>query len=519
MTTGYRRYVQPGHPVVQRIFGDRRPQRRDALATAVEVLGAEPFEYRPYRGMLEFDDLERALAEGRPRIWLNCLTYCCLAVSWLRKLGLGSREVFVAIGESHLLTAEARNDLHAWVLVVRPGDDGGLESVEPILADITVTRAEELEDAYRVHGLFNDHFLHVVPAERRRALTGVRRGHPLQPYLYGRYSPEISGILGEPGFRPLLAAVFAGEGTTEELRPLAQRAVDAQLLADLDPPTPGERLVTVSKDRETAFLELAQPWLDRYLGLCLKGARDLERAYGELAVARHHPWEAVCHTLVAGFLMDLAIGHQLALGDEVRENHSSAVVWAFEWISADNAFGVQWLPAGRPGSGYGQLWHRTTNRRPLRLGRAAIQRLLDHAGDGPAEEDAKTDLWLRYQKLLRGSPEPRPVPPYFSPEDAGRLVPLLMEAGRRLVEEAVAPCLAAAAEDPVWGPIADLPGSSHAGVRLLLEYATDRLVDAGGLAPFPATGTAGPEWGRWLWEEPEAGDGFLGTIHRSLVEG
>lgn len=109
-------------------------------------------------------------------------------------------------------------------------------------------------------------------------------------------------------------------------------------------------------------------------------------------------------------------------------------------------------------------------------------------------------LYLRFAKLLRGS---EIIIPTFLPDDTERMLAALGPSASRIVEQALLPAIEEVKRLPSWGEVDRSESYRHAAVRLLLEYATDRVVDAGLLAPFPEGVGVASTWGTWLWIEPD----------------
>jgi hypothetical protein len=326
----------------------------------------------------------------------------------------------------------------------------------------------------------------------------------LRLYLYGRADVELWSLLEGAELQNVVGDHLAGrEARSDGAGTVPDAALIRGLLADDGGCyVPGARMVLVPAGPEREVRQLMEPLLDRYAEVAAAVIPRLRRAYEATAAAYRFTWEQVSHALVAGMLLDLAVGSELWRSGWIRRQHWETAVWAFERVSAANAFGVRWVgdTAGR--CGFAQLWHRDVKRPNLRLDEgmvALLGRLA--AGNRPTAAPPKSLLYLRYVKLLEQQDrELRLAVPAFDAGDFDRLLVPMVAGARSLVAEAVAPALERAMAHSWWGRQGDQGSHCHAAVRLMLEYGIDRVIAEGLLAPFPR-GAAEPAWGRWVWVE------------------
>ena len=491
----YRHFIDRAHPIVEAVFGPPPADRAHALAHALERLDRRSVYVPGPPGRRPFDDLFTALTPA-DRLPLNCLNWCCLLVSHLRAGGIRAEDVFAAVITARGMRLDC-NVVHAGVLV--RGSAREWIWIDPAHPDPARLSGAELMARYVFAVVFNDRELYVRDGDKHRVLAGPC-GRGTRVYLYGRADGRLRSLIRAPAFLravPDLCARGTIDGDRID-RETAEAAASAELLAPHGGGCrAGRRLVLVSAAAEAAVRDIAEPALDRYLEIVASGIGALRQAFADTAAGRVFEWNQVAHTIVPAMLMDLSVGQHLGLHDEVTERHGDAVVWAFEHVSADNGYGVVWTAdPDRPG-GFGQVWHRTVARDPMRLAPRMAAALGRMAAGEPIDEP-KALLYLTHLGLVRRAAVAVPV---FDASDAGRLMAPINTLAAKLVADALRPALARVADHPAWSPAAT-PQSTHAAVRLLLEYAIDRVVYAGVVPPFPAGGDAPLAWGRWVWIEP-----------------
>lgn len=339
-------------------------------------------------------------------------------------------------------------------------------------------------------------------------------------YLFGDRDPEIASLMDNPEFRSLVGPLFstARPAVPDDTPVCLDAAVDRELLtSDGGSYGAGPRLVPVPALAERELPERLRPVLARYVEIAGDMAVELRALFAETSAAERFAWPQVSHSLVAGMFLDLAMGRELIRSGQVSLRPAGGtVVWAFEGLSAGNAFGVQWAPASRPRAGFAQLWSRRARRPPLRLGTAVVEALWRSALGEAAAGTPEERLYLRHLKLARkagGSLEVQV--PAFGPSDAERLLPLLDHGARQLVADAIVPALALVGEHPWWSERIHEEAYRHAAVRLILEYGIDRVIASGGIEAFPQGPDLQPAWGRWVWVEA---DGPLSLVPDNAVE-
>jgi hypothetical protein len=499
---GYRRYVQPGHPVLGRIFPPAAPREEALVGEGARALAAFPYE--PFLGFVPFEDVAGALGRGGVR--LNCLTSACLLASFLRTSGFSPSEVFVLIGDDR---DHPRNSLHAWVGVLRGG--GEVLWTDPASLRPVPRPAEEVLARIRCHVLFNDMRLEFLDAAKRRWLTGGEYRSGLRTYCYGTVPPGLTGLLGQGGaFARRLESLFrcGPEGTDAEAQEDEASERLGLLVRAGSRWRPGPRLILVPKEQDAELRSLVDVCLDRHVSVLRQALPRLQQAWQRTA-ARHDAWPDVWHTVVAGILMDVAVGAH------TRPYLPPSTDWllcAFENMTAGHPFGVQYSPNLGGGFGFGQLWH-PYSQRP-RIPEPSLRALAALASEGRSTPPELMRL-ARLQLVRREGSAVRPTVPVL--EEADPLAEPVHDAAARIAEEVYGPALAAAARHPWWRRVDGHPGVRFAALRLLLEYATDRALDAGVLPPFPMV-VPGPGWGRWLWRgdawrrfEPQAAAAAKGT--------
>lgn len=343
--------------------------------------------------------------------------------------------------------------------------------------------------------------------------------------LYGDKTPGIAALLASSELRQLIAPLLRAEAAESPLprTETFESAVEEGLLAASGKSyRPGDKLVVIPAHAERDLPALMGSALTRYAEIASDAASELHRITADLEVGRHNEWSGLSHPVVAGLMLDLAVGDVLLTDDQIqREPVGGTVVWAFEQISGKNSFGVQWWPAEGDRAMFAQLWHRTVPRGDLRLSPQLVDCLLQEAGlttaDSPAAAHGKHRLYLRHLGFLKPSQNGTKLPfPVFGQSETRELLPTLSTAGRRLVEEGVKPALDVLVDHPWWGSRVENDAYRHAAVRLILEYGVDRALETGALPPFPATENEPPVWGRWLWQEPgDAGTSLIPSSHTS----
>ena len=430
----------------------------------------------------------------------------CVLVSCLRAAGVPSGDVFAAVGtRRRTLKVDALEQPHAWAAV---RVDGGLLWIDPADLEARLKTGEDLLASYHLFVLFSDQALAFGEREKQELLHGPE----VQPrlYLFGRMDADLWALARSPQvmalFRQLLrAGRAAGEPAAAAVY---SRAVARGLLLrdGSEGFAPGPGVVLVPAPAEAQLLRLVEPLLETYLGIVSETVPDLRRAWAASGAAGGFEWPEVAHAVVAGLFIDLAVGRRLEIARQVREEQGASALWIFETVSADNAFGVQWLRHdGQPDVFY-QLWHRRTPRRPPTFDPRTVGLMARLARGEGAGSSVRELLLLRHFQLVAGMPgePPRLRIPAFGPRDDELLRKPLQTGARRIVSEVIEPAFELAAGHPWWRRTASESPYRHAVVRLLLEYITDRALGARLLPPFPATGEDRPGWGQWLALEPAA---------------
>lgn len=498
----YRHFIDRAHPVVEELFGSAPADRAHVLAHGLERLARRSIYVPGPPGRRAFDDLRSALTHA-DRLPINCLNWSCLLVSYLRACGLHPDDVFSAVVTARG-TRLACNVVHAGVLV-RDAAQGWLW-IDPARPGPARQSAGDLASRYAFAVIFNDREVFFQDADKRRLLSGARR-RGVRLYVYGRADASLRALIRTPAFTRIVPDLCAGRAIDGDAtdQATAEAATRVELLARAGAHyEAGRRLLPVSAAAEATVRDMVEPALDRYAAIVASGIGALRRAYAGTAAARRFEWDQVAHTVVAGMLMDVAVGRHLHLPDEVIERHGDAVVWAFEHVSADNAYGVVWTADPARAGGFGQLWHCTVDRTPMRLAPHIAAVLGQAAAGEPLVGGEKALLYLSHLGLMRRAAGDRgyaAAVPVFDAGDAGRLLQAIDPLAARLVDEVMTPALALVARHPLWSRAAS-PRSMHPVVRLLLEYAIDRVVGGGLLAPFPVGADVPLAWGRWIWTEP-----------------
>ena len=505
-TPSYRDFVVPGHPVIGALLG--APPRRDAgtagTAAAVEAALATArrrLRYEPTPGRNDLAEIgRRAAAAGGEPVVLNCIDGVCAVAAHLRAGGFGADEVWVAVGGlASPIGADLGAEFHAWLAVLL--EPGRLLWIDPV--HWTSRRAEgaEILAEHRLYALFNDRHVHFLEDEKRRLLTGGPAGRP-RLYLFGTPRPDLAAAIRDSAFADLVVALARhGRVAAEAVEPPSREAwLAAGLLAAEDEwLRPGPTLLVVPRRAEAEAVAATAPHLDRYLALVAEAVLSLRGAYEETAAARRWSWAEVADAVVAGMLLDLAVGREFGILGAVRRHSGDSVVWAFEHLSADQGVGVAWVESGAGDWAAAQLWHPAVRRRPVRLTPAMVD-LLGRTALGTAPPAGADVLYLRHARVLVGKQGGGAGVelgwPVFVPADAARLSVPLAHAADRIFRQAVVPALDALAQRPWWRRRGGDPSYRHAGLRLLLSYACQRVY--GELLAEPPAEVA-ESWGRWLW--------------------
>lgn len=501
--TGYRGFVQPGHRLVEALFPGAPPAGEGASAerlAAVLTAAGERFVYDPIPGRTGFDRLLATAPASRPAR-LNCIDMACVVVSYLRQIGFSERRAWVALaGRTNALAASHGVDFHAWVLVLL---DDGPRWVDPATLRAEAPGASEILARHRIYALFNDRHTRVLEGSKRRLIEGRDAAGGLRLYLFGRATGAARGVLDDPAFRDLVARLLASpDGAAAEPGGVDPETLAGWRAAGLVAPrggrlAAGPRLVPVPRRAEAELAAALDGLMDRYLGLVSAELPALRAAVEATAAGRAWGWPRLAHAVVLGMLVDLAVGRRLDV-EALAGGGGSATVWAFEAAPTHHAVGVSWSESSDGRWGLGQLWHREVPRRPVPAGPRMVDQLGRAALGQPLAATAES-LYLRHAGLLRRrGPGLEPAVPAFLPADAAALSERLGAAAERAIAEVVSPALARAATLVWWRETGPGPARGSALVRLILDYVTERVFDAG-LVPFPAEAAGDEAWGRWLW--------------------
>jgi hypothetical protein len=344
---------------------------------------------------------------------------------------------------------------------------------------------------------------------------------PLVMYLYGERAPAVAALLRERSFQRLVGELFQTEEPALPREPPAwwDDALRLDLLTSGGSAgsasfnsryRAGRRLVLVPAAAGRGVADLLRPALARYEEIAGETGAELRAVYGRTAVAERFSWPQVSHSVVAGLFLDLAMGREaLRSGRISRRPTGDSVIWAFEGVSAENAYGVSVIPAGPPHPAvFAELWHRRTRQTEPRLGPSLVEVLARLARGEQTGAYPRDLLVLRHLKLVRtvgGSL--RLQVPAFGAADTARLGAPLEEGARRLVTDAIDPALELLKRHPWWRERIRSGAYRHVALRLILDSGIDRVISAGVCDPFPNGPDTPVEWGRWLWEDPE-GDLF-----------
>lgn len=346
------------------------------------------------------------------------------------------------------------------------------------------------------------------------------RVSPLVLYMFGERSPEIATLLRERSFQGLVGELFRAEEPALpcEPPPVWHAAVRLDLLASAGDATPegeparryraGRRLVLIPAAAGRGAADLLHPALVRYVEIAGDTGARLREAYSGTAAAERFAWPQVSHSLLAGLFLDLAMGREVLRSGRIsRRPAGDSVLWAFQGVAAENAYGVSVVPAGPPHPvAFIELWHRRTRPAAPRLSPSCVAVLAGIARGEQPGGSSRELLVLKHLKLVRTSGgAPRLQVPVFGASDAARLRGPLEQGARRLVTDAVDPALALLERHPWWRERIRSETYRHAAIRLILEHGIDRAIASGVCDPFPEPPETPVEWGRWLWEDP-AGD-------------
>jgi hypothetical protein len=326
-------------------------------------------------------------------------------------------------------------------------------------------------------------------------------------YVFGDRNPELTALLQEQSFQGLVEELFAAPeiAAPSDPPPVWGEAVRLELLAPGGRGyRAGRRLVMIPAAAEQGAAGLLRD-LSSYVEIAAEVGAELRSVYAQTSVAELFSWPQATHTVIAGLFLDLAMGAEVVRSGRIsREPTGDSVVWAFQGISAENAYGVGSVPAAPPRRAFfAELWHRKSRRGSSRLSPAFIETLV-RIGQGEQAGDPKELLYLKHLKLVRSvGGALRLQIPAFGTADAQRLLGPLTEGARRLVGDAIVPALERLEDHPWWRERIGQEAYRHAAVRLILEHGIDHVIAAGACDPFPEPESTPVEWGRCLWEEPE----------------
>jgi hypothetical protein len=328
-------------------------------------------------------------------------------------------------------------------------------------------------------------------------------------YAYGDQNPEIASLLRERSFQHLVGGLFRSEEATLPSEPplLLQDAVRLDLLASSGTAyRAGRRLVLIPAAAEREVAGLLRPALESYVAVAARVKTDLLGTYTRTAVAEQFPWSRVSHSILAGLFLDLAMGLEVfRSGIIARPPSGDTVIWAFQGVSAENAYGVCSIPAASPRRAhFGELWHHRARRSEPRLGHSHVALMIRCAHGEQGPNSPKDLLYLKYLGLVRKAGDSLQLQvPAFGTADTEQMLAPLTEGARRLVTEAIIPSLELLEHHPWWRQRVHHEAYRHAAIRLILEHGIDAVIASGACDPFPEAGEVSVEWGRWLWEEPD----------------
>jgi hypothetical protein len=324
--------------------------------------------------------------------------------------------------------------------------------------------------------------------------------------LYGAEDAGLRHLMGDQLF---IAAIneIARRGRCEngrEMLAACERSLDFGLLQRVDSAlVPGPNLVLVDSEAESGLAAALQLDLGVYAGILHEALPALRSVYETLPAAQLFGWSEVVHTIVAGFVMDLGVGREVyRQGYGLREDTTRSVLWAFAGQGPVNPFGVQCQRCAEGDGGLSQLWHRTVTRPRLQATSELVTELLLLANGTLADVSGASWLLLRQQRIVERRPSGFALLiPSFDAAALHHLQQVCDGVAAKIVSQAIVPVLRRCSALYGWTQLDRTPCVQHAALRLILEKATDRLVDAEILASFPTAASVAPSWGRWLWSE------------------
>ncbi|HEU0077128.1 MAG TPA: hypothetical protein VFQ76_05720 [Longimicrobiaceae bacterium] len=503
---GFRGFVDPDHPLVANFFPPSAGMSRRTLEIGLSA-ARQRLRYRPRRGRRSLTTIHQDLVKGDAAAEANCLSVCCVLVSYLRRAGFGPDEALVAVGGMR-----GHAHFHAWVLVP---NGAGFWWIDPARLELETAPGADIWRLHTLHALFNDRRLRVRGDEMRDFLLAGGGQEAQRSVVFGPGDATLDRLLSDPGLRRVFARFLAaepcpaGEASEPTLRAASERGL-VRLGADRI--EPGSHLVVIPARAIAGLAERIAPSLAHYRRIVEDALPRVREAFSRTAAARRFAWSDVVHALAAGALMDLQMGRRLAqAGEGLEQQSGESHIWVFAGQGAENAYGVQCFHD--PDSGYtlGQVWHRRV-KRELRVPSAMIGRLARLATEGAGALDPRTDLYLRHLRLVEGHGGGRQAAiPVFSREDWSILSTPVAEAAERLVTTAVVPAVRSLEPSSWWGPRLGQIDVRHAAVRLILEHAADEVVQYGILPRFPDAAAVPSSWGRWLWPAAPGAHGAGGA--------
>lgn len=490
--TRYCRMVDPSHPFVTEMFGGPRTPRAASLQHAIERLQTECRYTAWPSGHRTFDVLrdEWLQCADVPQP-LNCINLSCLLSSYLRSAGFGADDVFVAIMTMTSYRSVTLKAVHAGVLLRRTAGWTWFDSADLRPQHLT---DRELRARCSFVVLFNDAREYFAAADQRQLLSSS--DPPGGPHIrvHGFAEPALTALRASAEFERLIVRMLQDRANADEdATEAAAQAMAAGLVVSHGARyAAGRRLALVPAPAERQVRDVVAPLLPDYVAILDASVERLRSAYAGCAAAAAFDWAAVEHTIVAGLLMDLAVGYRMSLPGSVLEHPAEGMVWAFEQVVAGNAFGVIWSGRSWRDRGLGQLWHRSLRRAPLKLAPRYLEAAETVALGGSPSPD--TELYLRYVGLLTRERRQLAIPTFVG-ADVERLRAELDDAASQIADRVARPMFDELAGATRWATVT--PAARSSVLRLLLEYATDAAIDGGVLSPFPGAPAPGA-WGRWL---------------------